>query len=55
MDMLCLFNLLIANNLPSPVDNFQLCTNSPRCSIDTDNALVGLGCEEMVQGTGKGH
>ena len=55
VDMLYLFNLLIANNLPSSMENFQLCTNSPRCSIDIDNALVGLGCKEMVQGTGKGH
>ena len=26
------------------MDNFQLHINSPRCSVDTDNELVVLGC-----------
>ena len=53
VDMLYLFDILIANNLPPLMENFQLCTNNRRSSNDTDNALVVLGCQEMVQGTGK--
>jgi hypothetical protein len=45
-----MFSLFIANSLSSPLGYFQLRTCSRFSSIDNENALVGPGCKEMVQG-----